>query len=55
MRMSNTKKEIENLIGMIVALSRFILKAANRSLPFFRLLKKAIEFEWMSECEQALT
>lgn len=31
------------------------LEAANRSLPFFKLLKKGLEFEWINECEQVLT
>lgn len=40
---------------MIAALSRFVAKAASKSLPLFKLLKKGVEFEWTPECEQALT
>lgn len=33
----------------------FVSQAANRFLLFFKLLKKGFEFEWIEECEQALT
>ena len=32
-------------------LNRFISKATNKCLPFFKVLKKA--FEWMDECQRA--
>ena len=34
-----------------MALNRFISRATNRCLPFFRILKKA--FEWINECQNA--
>ncbi|XP_057808481.1 uncharacterized protein LOC131022958 [Salvia miltiorrhiza] len=46
-------KEIQTLNGRITALSRFILRSAERSLPFFKILTKESRFEWSSECQQA--
>lgn len=40
---------------MIAALFRFISKAGNQALLFFKLLKKGVQFEWTKECEKALT
>ena len=54
MRPPSSKKEIQKLTGMIAALSRFVSKAANRSLPFFKVLKKKAAFQWTAECEHAL-
>lgn len=45
MKPPTTKKEIQKLIGIIAALFRFVSKAANISLPFFKILKKGVEFE----------
>lgn len=49
-----SKKEVQKLTGMITAFSRFVSKASNRSLPFFKILKKGVQFQWTSECENAL-
>ncbi|XP_075475786.1 uncharacterized protein LOC142512009 [Primulina tabacum] len=43
-------QEVQKLAERIAALSRFISKAAHRSLPFFRVLRKAKKFEWDEEC-----
>ena len=37
--------------GKIAALNRFVLKATDKCLPFFRTLRKS--FEWMDECQKA--
>ena len=42
-------KEFQKLIGRIVALNRFINKAKDKCLPFFKILKQA--FAWTDECE----
>lgn len=55
MKPPTTKKDIQKLTGMIVALSRFVSQAAKRSLSFFKLFKKGIKFEWNEECDRALT
>ena len=43
-------KEVQKLIGMMVALNRFISRSADRCRPFFLLLHKWKEFEWSEEC-----
>ena len=37
--------------GKIVALNRFISRAMDKCLPFFRTLRKS--FEWTDECQKA--
>ena len=46
---SNPKK-VQKLIGMMVALNRFISRSADRCRPFFLLLHKWKELEWSEEC-----
>ena len=41
-----TKKEVQKLIGRIVALNRFISKSAKHSLPFFKALRGRDKVEW---------
>ena len=44
-------KEVQSLNSKVVVLNRFVLRAMDKCLPFFRTLKKS--FEWMAECQQA--
>ena len=44
-----TVKEVQSLTRRVVALNRFVLKATNNCLPFFKTLKQA--FHWMDECK----
>ena len=44
-------KEVQPLTGRVAALNRFVSKATDKCLPFFKVLKKA--FEWMNECQKA--
>ena len=44
-------KEVQSLNGKIVALNRFVSRATDKCLPFFRTLKKS--FAWTTECQQA--
>ena len=44
-------KEVQSLNGKVAALNRFVLRATDKCLPFFRTLKKS--FEWTDECQQA--
>ena len=46
-----TVKEMQSLNGKIAALNRFVSKAMDKCLPFFRILRKS--FEWMDECQRA--
>jgi hypothetical protein len=41
-----TRKEIQKLVGMMAALSRFISKLGERGMPFYKLLRKADDFQW---------
>ena len=43
-----TVKAVQSLNGKVAALNRFVSKATDKCLPFFRILKKS--FEWMDEC-----
>ena len=44
-----TVKEVQSLNGKIAALNRFVSRATDRCLPFFRTLRKS--FEWTDECQ----
>ena len=44
-------KEVQSLNDKIAALNRFVLKATDKCLPFFRTLRKS--FEWTDECQMA--
>ena len=46
-----TVKEVQNLTGRIAALNRFVSRATDKCLPFFKTLKRA--FAWTDECEVA--
>ena len=51
MKPSQNIKEVQSLIGRVTALNRFVSKATDKCLPFFKVLKKA--FEWTDECQRA--
>ena len=36
-------KEVQSLIGRVAALNRFVSKAKDKCLPFFKILKKTFE------------
>ena len=42
---------VQSLNGKVAALNRFVSRATDKCLPFFRTLKKS--FEWMDKCQQA--
>ena len=44
-------KEVQRLMGHIAALNRFVSKATDKCLPFFKTLKQA--FHWIDECKVA--
>ena len=43
-----TVKVVQSLNEKVAALNRFVSKAIDKCLPFFRVLKKS--FEWTDEC-----
>ena len=44
-------KEVQLLTRRVAALNRFVSKATDKCLPFFRVLKKV--FEWTDDCQRA--
>ncbi|XP_071695680.1 uncharacterized protein [Rutidosis leptorrhynchoides] len=51
-----TIKEVQSLTGKLAALTRFLSKAAERQLPFFKTLKGCLKqksFIWSSDAEAA--
>uniref|UniRef100_A0A2N9GE62 Uncharacterized protein n=1 Tax=Fagus sylvatica TaxID=28930 RepID=A0A2N9GE62_FAGSY len=51
MRPPKNTKEVQRLTGRVAALNRFMSRSTDKCLPFFKILKKA--FEWNDECQQA--
>ncbi|XP_030936673.1 uncharacterized protein LOC115961917 [Quercus lobata] len=46
-----TVKDVQKLTGRIATLNRFVSRATDKCLPFFKTLKQA--FAWTDECEAA--
>ena len=44
-------KEVQSLTGRVAALNRFVSKATDKCLPFFKILKKAVK--WTDQCQKA--
>ena len=44
-------KEVRKLMERVMALNRFVSKATDKCLPFFKTLKRV--FVWMDDCEAA--
>ena len=51
LRSPRTVREVQSLNSKITAMNRFISKATDKCLPFFRTLRKS--FEWTDECQKA--
>ena len=51
MKPSQNVKEVQSLTGRVAALNRFVSKAIDKCLPFFKVLRKA--FEWTDDCQRA--
>uniref|UniRef100_A0A2N9ICH8 Uncharacterized protein n=1 Tax=Fagus sylvatica TaxID=28930 RepID=A0A2N9ICH8_FAGSY len=45
------RKEVQSLTGRVAALNRFVSRATDKCLPFFKTLRKA--FVWTDECQQS--
>ena len=45
-----TVKDVQSLNGKIATLNKFVSRATDKCLPFFRTLKRS--FEWTYECQQ---
>ena len=46
-------KDIQCLTERIAALNQFISRAMDKSLPFFKALKRGAEFAWTDGCERS--
>ena len=51
MTLSKNVKEVQSLNSKVATLNRFVLRATDKCLLFFRMLKKS--FEGIAECQQA--
>ncbi|RDY13740.1 Retrovirus-related Pol polyprotein from transposon 17.6, partial [Mucuna pruriens] len=52
-RSPRSVKEVQQFMGKVTTLARFISKAAEMSTPLFATLKKGGRFTWTDECEEA--
>src|SRR5438128_1199053 len=46
-------KDVQKLTGCMAALNRFVSRLEERSMPFYKLLKKQDKFQWTPEAQQA--
>ncbi|RDX62671.1 Retrovirus-related Pol polyprotein from transposon 17.6, partial [Mucuna pruriens] len=53
MRSPQSVREVQQLVGRITALSRFISRLTETAVPIFNTLKKGGNFTWTPECEEA--
>ena len=53
MRPPSTKKEVQKLTCHLASLNRFISRSAEKSLPFFKVLKGSENFHWGPEQDKA--
>jgi len=52
MRSPRNVKEVQQLIGRLIALSRFIPQLVERTWSMVQLLRKAAKFSWDEKCEE---
>jgi hypothetical protein len=52
MQPPSSRKEVQRLTGRVASLNRFISKAAERSLPFFKVLRANSASQWGPEQQQ---
>jgi hypothetical protein len=53
MKPPQSTKEVQSLTGRIAALNQFMAKIAERSFPFFKVLRGSDTFEWGPEQQEA--
>jgi len=53
MRSLISVKEVQQLIGRMVALSKFVSAGGGEGHPYFQCLKRNNRFVWTQECEEA--
>ena len=47
-----TVTEVQSLTGKVATLNRFISRAMDKCMPFYKVLKNA--FQWTNKCKEAL-
>jgi len=52
MRSPNSVKEVQQLLGRLTALSRFVPCLTERTRPMVQLLRKGKKFAWDDQCEE---
>ena len=45
---------VQQLVGRLAALSRFIARLGKKALPFYKLLNKTDKFEWTREAKKGV-
>jgi hypothetical protein len=50
----NDLKDVQRLTGCMVAVSRFISRLGEKTLPLYKMMKKSDEFVWTDEADAAL-
>ncbi|XP_019161181.1 PREDICTED: uncharacterized protein LOC109157795 [Ipomoea nil] len=53
MQPPSTVKDLQRLTGRLAALSRFLSKAADKTIPFFEAMKMKEGFAWTAECQHS--
>jgi hypothetical protein len=53
MQPPKTLRHVQQLMGRLAALSRFISKLGEKALPFYRQLWKTDNFKWTKEAQAA--
>jgi len=53
MRSPTSVKEVQQLTGRLVALSRFVSAGGDKGHPYFQCLRRNNRFVWIEECEAA--
>ena len=52
MKHPRTKRDVQQLMGCVAALSWLISRLAKKCLLFFKTLKQMKNFEWLDECRR---
>jgi hypothetical protein len=50
----NDLKEVQQLMGSVVAMSRFISHLGEKAMPLYKLMKKSDEFVWTNKADATL-
>ena len=51
MALPRTVKEVQSLARRIATLNRLVSRSAKCCLPFYQILRRSKDFQWMDECQ----